>query len=113
MKSGNLLNVQVVSVSGIDNAFGSKIRDTIKSEDLILRYLGYFNFWDFGDIEDRDSFYISGLKPDIAVYIEKSNNTIELLGIYIYITNIKKEVLSTKQVHELYSLREIEIIFKT
>ena len=37
--------------------------------------------------------------------IEKSDNTIELLGISIYITNIKEEVLSAKQVHEFYSLR--------
>jgi len=194
LKSGNLLNVQVGAGSGSDNTFGSKIRDTIKAGDLVLRDLGYFNFEDFLDIEYREAFYISRLKPNIAVYIEnndieyykngtpkksslfkriyisdimkemgpgeryeiqdiyvgkektlktrlilykltnqqlkkrteksvkdakkkgieKSNNTIELLGISIYITNIKKEVLSTKQVHEFYSLRwQIEIIFKT
>ncbi len=46
--------------------------------------------------------------------IEKSDNTIELLGISIYITNITEEVLSAKQVHEFYSLRwQVEIIFKT
>jgi len=194
LKSGNLLNIQVGAGSGSDNTFGSKIRDTIKAGDLILRDLGYFNFEDFLDIEDRDAFYISRLKPNIAVYIEnkdieyykngspkksslfkriyisdimkqmgegdryeikdvyvgkekslktrlilykltndqlkkrteksvknakkkgieKSDNTIELLGISIYITNIKEEVLSAKQVHEFYSLRwQIEIIFKT
>ena len=194
LKSGNLLNVQVGAGSGSDNTFGSKIRDTIKSGDLILRDLGYFNFEDFLDIEDRKAFYISRLKPNIAVYIEnkdieyykngtpkksslfkriyiydimkqmaygdryeikdvyvgkektlktrlilykitneqlkkrteksvknakkkgieKSDNTIELLGISIYITNIKEEVLSAKQVHEFYSLRwQVEIIFKT
>jgi hypothetical protein len=194
LKSGNLLNVQVGAGSGSDNTFGSKIRDTIKAGDLILRDLGYFNFEDFLDIEYREAFYISRLKPNIAVYIEnndieyykngtpkksslfkriyisdimkemgpgeryeiqdiyvgkektlktrlilykltnqqlkkrteksvkdakkkgieKSDNTIELLGISIYITNIKKEVLSAKQVHEFYSLRwQIEIIFKT
>ncbi|MBU3092860.1 transposase [Clostridium sp. CF011] len=37
--------------------------------------------------------------------IEKSDNTIELLGISIYITNIKEEVLSAEQIHEFYSLR--------
>jgi len=191
LKSGNLLNVQVGAGSGSDNTFGSKIRDTIKSGDLILRDLGYFNFEDFLDIEDREAFYISRLKPNIAVYIEnkdieyykngtpkksslfnriyisdimkqmgdgeryeikdvyvgkektlktrlilykltneqlkkrtkksvknakkkgieKSDNTIELLGISIYIANIKEEVLSAKQVNEFYSLRwQIEII---
>jgi hypothetical protein len=46
--------------------------------------------------------------------IEKSDNTIELLGVSIYITNINEEVLSAEQIHEFYSLRwQIEIIFKT
>jgi transposase len=46
--------------------------------------------------------------------IEKSDNTIQLLGISIYITNIEESVLSAEQVHEFYSLRwQIEIIFKT
>jgi len=46
--------------------------------------------------------------------IEKSDNTIELLGISIYITNIEEAVLSAEQVHEFYSLRwQVEIIFKT
>jgi len=192
--SGSLLNVQVGAGSESDNTFGSKIRDTIKVGDLILRDLGYFNFEDFLDLEKRKAFYISRLKPNIAVYIEsndieyykngtpkksslfkriyicdimkqmnagehyeindayigqgkklktrlilykltgeqlrkrsqkceknakkkgikKSDNTIELLGISMYITNIKWEILSAKQVYELYTLRwQIEIIFKT
>ncbi|MCH4201176.1 MAG: IS4 family transposase [Clostridium tyrobutyricum] len=194
LKSGNLINVEVGAGSGSDNTFGSKIRDTIKAGDLILRDLGYFSFEDFLDVEKREAFYISRLKPNIAVYIEnndkeyykngtpkksslfkriyisdimkqmsagkryeikdvyvgkekmlktrlilykltkeqlekrsekckknakkkgieKSDNTIELLGISIYITNIKEEVLSAEQVHEFYSLRwQVEIIFKT
>ena len=73
LESGNILNVQVGAGSGSDNTFGSKIRDTIKSGDLILRDLGYFNFEDFLDIEDRNAFYISRLKPNIAVYIENKD----------------------------------------
>jgi hypothetical protein len=194
LKSGNLLNMQVGAGSRSDNTFGSKIRDTINSGDLILRDLGYFNFEDFLDIEKRAAFYISRLKPNIAVYIEsndikyykngtpkksslfkkiyihdimkqmsdgehyeindvyigtekklktrlilykltseqlekrseqckknakkkgikKSNKTIELLGISMYITNIEQEVLSAEHVYEFYSLRwQVEIIFKT
>jgi hypothetical protein len=194
LKSGNLINVEVGAGSGSDNTFGSRIRDTIKAGDLILRDLGYFSFEDFLDVEKREAFYISRLKPNIAVYvenndieyykngtprkssifkrihisdimkqmsegelyeikdvyvgkekilktrlilykltkeqlrkrsekceknakkkgIEKSDNTIELLGISIYITNIEESVLSAEQVHEFYSLRwQVEIIFKT
>ena len=194
LKSGNLINVDVGAGSENDNTFGSKIRDTIKVGDLILRDLGYFSFEDFLDIEKREAFYISRLKPNIAVYIEsndieyykngapkksslfkrifiseimkqmsdgehyeikdayigrekklkpriilykltkeqlekrsekckqnakkkgieKNDNTIELLGISMYITNINQEILSGEQIHEFYSLRwQIEIIFKT
>ena len=69
----NLLNVQIGASPKSDNTFGSKIRDTIKSGDLILRDLGYFNFEDFWDIEDKESFYISRLKPNIAVYIDNED----------------------------------------
>lgn len=194
LKSGNIINVEVGAGSGSDNTFGSKIRDTIEAGDLILRDLGYFSFEDFLDVEKKEAFYISRLKPNIAVYIEndnieyykngvpkksslfkriyisdimkqmdyweryeikgvyvgkekalktrlilykltkdqlkkrtekseknakkkgieKSDNTIELLGISIYITNIEEAVLSAEQVHEFYSFRwQIEIIFKT
>jgi len=185
LKSGNLMNISVGAGSASDNTFGSKIRDTIKAGDLILRDLGYFSFEDFLDIENKKAFYISRLKPNIAVYmgsnnieyykngtpkksslfkriyiseimkqmrdgdhyeikdvyigkgkrlktrlilykltkaqlgkrsekckknakkkgIEKSNNTIELLGISIYITNIEEAILSEEHVHEFYSLR--------
>jgi hypothetical protein len=180
IKSGNLMNIAVGAGLGSDNTFGSKIRDTIKAGDLILRDLGYFSFEDFLDIENKDAFYISRLKPNIAVYIEsndieyykngtpkksslfkriyiseimkqmrdgddyeikdayigkarmlktrlilykltknqlekrsekckknaikkgieKSDNTIQLLGISIYITNIEKSVLSAEQVYK-------------
>jgi hypothetical protein len=194
LKSGNFMNVAVGAGSGSDNTFGSKIRDTIKAGDLILRDLGYFSFEDFLDVEKREAFYISRLKPNIAVYmasneieyykngtpkksslfkrihipdimkqmrdgeryeikdvyvgrgkklktrlilykltkeqlkkrsekceknakkkgIEKSDHTIELLGISIYITNVEEAVLSAEEVHEFYSLRwQVEILFKT
>ena len=194
LKSGNFLNIEVGAGSASDNTFGSKIRDTIKGGDLILRDLGYFSFEDFLDIEKKEAFYISRLKPNIAVYIEndeveyykngtpkksslfkriyisdimkqmkdgeryeikyayigkekklktrmvlykltkeqlkkrsekceknskkkgikKSDNTIELLGISIYITNIDEEILNAEQIYEFYSLRwGVEIIFKT
>jgi hypothetical protein len=61
LKSGNFINVEVGAGSGSDNTFGSKIRDTIKAGDLILRDLGYFSFEDFLDVEKREAFYISRL----------------------------------------------------
>ncbi|QXM07444.1 IS4 family transposase [Crassaminicella indica] len=46
--------------------------------------------------------------------IKKSENTIKLLGITMYITNIDSSILPNDQIYEIYSLRwQIEILFKT
>jgi hypothetical protein len=44
----------------------------------------------------------------------KSEKTMNLLGICIFMTNIPDEILTAEQFHEVYSLRwQIELIFKT
>lgn len=44
----------------------------------------------------------------------KSEKTMNLLGICIFITNIPNEILTANQFHEVYSLRwQVELIFKT
>jgi len=70
LKSGNLMSISVGAGWESDNTFGSKIRDTIKAEYRVLRDLEYSSFEDFLDIENKKAFYISRLKPSIAVYIE-------------------------------------------
>jgi IS4 transposase len=46
--------------------------------------------------------------------ITKSENTMKLLGITMFITNIDSSILPNEQVYEIYSLRwQIEILFKT
>ncbi|WP_432400426.1 IS4 family transposase [Wukongibacter sp. M2B1] len=193
LKSGKFIHVDVGPGKGNDNTFGSQIKNTFRPKDLSLRDLGYFSFKDFEDLESRGAFYVSRLKPNIAVYLEnedvkyhkngkpkkstmykridlsdiaskmsegeileiknalvgrdtkrrermviykltknqlkerqskmektakkkgikKSENTIKLMGITIYITNIKSDILPNNQIHEIYSLRwQIEIIFK-
>ncbi|MBU3188940.1 IS4 family transposase [Clostridium bowmanii] len=113
LKSGNLLNMQVEAGSGSDNTFGSKIRETIKAGDLILRDLGYFSFEDFLDIEKRKAFYISRLKPNIAVYIESNdieyykNGTPKKSSVFkrIYISDIMKQMNDG----EHYELKDVYI----
>ncbi|MFL0198585.1 IS4 family transposase [Clostridium sp. WILCCON 0269] len=73
LKSGNFMHIDVGPGSGNDNTFGSKIKDTFKAGDLSLRDLGYFNFKDFEDMENKKSFYVSRLKPNIAVYVKNEN----------------------------------------
>lgn len=193
LKTGNFMHIDIGPASNSDNTFGSKIKDTFKPKDLSLRDLGYFSFKDFKDIESKGAFYISRLKPNIAVYVKsedveyykngkprkstlfkrtslldiankmyegeileidevfvgriekrkerliiykltneqlkkrkekleytakkkgitKSVNTIELLGITIYITNVEPDIVHKNQIHKFYSLRwQVEIIFK-
>lgn len=73
LKSGNFIHIDVGPGSGNDNTFGSKIKDTFKAGDLSLRDLGYFNFKDFEDMENKKSFYVSRLKANIAVYVKNEN----------------------------------------
>ena len=100
LKSGNFLNVAVGAGSANDNTFGSKIRETIKAGDLILRDLGYFSFEDFLHIEKKKAFYISRLKSNIAVYIKSNeieyykNGTPKKSSLFkrIYISEIMKQM---------------------
>jgi hypothetical protein len=113
LKSGNLVNVQVGAGSGSDNTFGSNIRETILAGDLILRDLGYFNFEDFLDIEKRGAFYISRLKPNIAVYIENDdieyykNGTAKKSSLFkrIYISDLMKEM----EYGERYEIKDVYV----
>jgi hypothetical protein len=81
------LHVEVEPARGSDNTFGSKINDTFQPKDLSLRDLGYFSFNDFKDIESKGAFYISRLKPNVAVYLK--NEDIE----YYKNGNPKKETI--------------------
>ncbi|MCC5466524.1 IS4 family transposase [Pelosinus baikalensis] len=69
LKSGNFMNVEVGAGSGNDNTFGTKIRDTIKPRDLILRDLGYFSFEDFfGCRKEKSLLYIKTQTEYSRVY---------------------------------------------
>ncbi|KZL88532.1 IS4 family transposase [Clostridium magnum] len=113
LKSGNLINVEVGAGSRSDNTFGSKIRDTIKAGDLILRDLGYFSFENFLDVEKREAFYISRLKPNIAVYIENNeieyykNGTPKKSSLFkrIYISDIMKQMSA----EERYEIKDVYV----
>jgi hypothetical protein len=73
LKTGDFMHIDVEPARGSDNTFGSKINNTFKPKDLSLRDLGYFNFNDFKDIESKGAFYISRLKPNVAVYLKNED----------------------------------------
>ena len=113
LKSGNLVNIEIGAGSGNDNTFGSRIRDTLKAGDLILKDLGYFSFEDFLDVEKREAFYISRLKPNIAVYIENDNIEYYKNGVLrksslfkrIYISDIMKQMIAG----ERYEIKNVYV----
>ena len=45
---------------------------------------------------------------------QKSEKTMKLLGLCVYMTNISNQVLKNEEIHDIYSLRwQVELIFKT
>jgi len=193
LKSGNCIFLEVGAGSSDDSTFAKKSNKTISKGDLALRDLGYFSIENFREIDKKDAFYISRLKPNIAIYIDnddieyfasgiskktslykriylqdimkemeegetrelsnvyvgrdeklktrliiykltkeqleerkkdvekkakkkgivKSKNTMELLEVSTYITNIDADVLTANQIYEMYSLRwQVEVVFK-
>lgn len=193
LKSGDIVNLHTEPCAGNDNTFGSMANQEIEKNDLIIRDLGYFSIDEFKNIQKKEAFFISRLKPNIATYIKnknleyykngspkksslfkrfnlkdvmddmkpgemielkdifigkehklntrlivykltekqleertkkalksakkkgivKSTNTIDLLGISMYLTNISLDISTFQKIYELYTLRwAIEIIFK-
>jgi hypothetical protein len=193
LKSGNYIDLEVGAGSSDDSTFAKKSNATIGKGDLVIKDLGYFSIENFKEIDQKEAFYISRLKPNVSIYVDnsdieyfgngipkiaslykrihiqdvmkemnegeihelsdvyigretklktrliiykltkeqlekrrkdvakkakkkgvtKSKNTIELLEVSTYITNIKAETLTPNQVCEMYSLRwQVEIMFK-
>jgi len=73
LKTGKFMHIDVGPGKGNDNTFGSKIADTFRPKDLSLRDLGYFSLNDFKDLDDKEAFYVSRLKPNVAVYVENED----------------------------------------
>jgi len=78
LKSGNYINLEVVAGSSDDNTFGTKSNSTLGKGDLVIKDLGYFSIENFKEIEAKEAFYISRLKPNIAIYID--NEEVKYFG---------------------------------
>jgi hypothetical protein len=73
LKTGEFIHVDVGAGKSNDNTFGSKINNTFKPRDLSLRDLGYFSLKDFKEIYEKGAYYVSMLKPNVAVYLENED----------------------------------------
>lgn len=67
------MHIDIGPGKGNDNTFWNQIKDIFKPVDLSLRNLGYFSFKYFEDLEKKKSFYVSRLKPNIAIYVKNEN----------------------------------------
>jgi hypothetical protein len=113
LKSGEILNVQEGPGSDSDNTFGTKIRSSIGKDELILRDLGYFSIEEFEAIDNSEAFYISRLKPNIAVYVENDNVQYYKNGLVKKSSIFKrinlKEIMSTMEPGKMSDLGDVLI----
>lgn len=73
-----------------DKTFADRHMDSIEAGDLILRDLGYYNIDSYLKIEQRQAFYISRLKPQIAIYQKVSEDIYKPLSWSTILQRIKK-----------------------
>lgn len=71
MLNGKIENLSLENVLVSDHTYASNNMGSMKANSLVIRDLGYFNIPAYKEIEDKNSFYISRLKPILNIY-EKS-----------------------------------------
>ena len=80
-----LLNYSIKNIelsSGVTNEqnFSRYIYDELCLDSLVLKDLGYFNFKDFNEIDERNSFFISRLRAGIRLFIRNPNPKLKKNG---------------------------------
>jgi Transposase DDE domain len=73
----NHLSIENARVS--DKAYASDRLATLRKGDLVLRDLGYYSISSYAEIESRNAFYISRLKPQVTIY-EKEGESFKKLS---------------------------------
>jgi hypothetical protein len=68
--SGLFLNVQLGPGKNNDKTYGTICLESVETEDLCLRDLGYFDLGDLQAIHDKEAYYISRLKLNTRIYIK-------------------------------------------
>ncbi|MGE8081226.1 IS4 family transposase [Peribacillus loiseleuriae] len=68
--SGQFLNVQLGPEKNNDKTYGIICLETVETDDLCLRDLGYFDLSDLQSIHDKEAYYISRLKLNTRIYIK-------------------------------------------
>ncbi|KAA9023799.1 IS4 family transposase [Niallia endozanthoxylica] len=68
--SGEFLHCVVQNGRDSDMAFGPTLISTIQKKDLIMRDLGYLSFDELEQIDKKEAYYISRLRPQIVIYVK-------------------------------------------
>jgi hypothetical protein len=72
-----------------DKTFAEQQMDNVQKGDLLLRDLGYYSIETYAKVEQQEAFYVSRLKPTIAIF-EKKNGEYQSLQWSDVLARIKK-----------------------
>ena len=93
IKGGGITDLSLTAGNKPDNSNASNVLDTIASNDLVIRDLGYFTFRSFSNIMSKGAFFISRLMPKARIYNMK-DGVLEELNYKILYDMMKKHGLS-------------------
>ena len=93
IKSGSITDLSLTAGNKPDNSNASNVLDTIHSNDLVIRDLGYFTFRSFSNILSKGAFFISRLMPKTRIYNMK-DGILEELNYKTLYDMMKKQGLS-------------------
>ena len=93
IKSGSITDLSLTAANKPDNRDATTILNTIESNDLVIRDLGYFTFRSFSNIVNKGAFFISRLMPKTRLY-KMNNGIIQEINIKNLYDIMKKRGLS-------------------
>jgi hypothetical protein len=71
LKSGHIIDLTLTAANRPDVKDATEVLDTVASNDLVIRDLGYYAFTSLSNIAEKGGFFISRLSPSTNVYKRK------------------------------------------
>lgn len=93
LKSGHIIDLNLTSANRPDVKDAVEVLDTVESNDLVIRDLGYYAFSSFANISGKGAFFISRLGSKTNVY-EMKNSKLQRLDFKALYYRMKRYKLS-------------------
>jgi len=79
IKTSTIVQLSISQGNVPDVCFSNLILEELQTNDLVLRDLGYFKLGRFNEISEKNAYFISRFKCDVAVYLQEDiSNPIDL-----------------------------------